>query len=143
MPSRTKPAKGKESVASGFIEPALATLRAAPPTGAGWVHELKFDGYRLQPHIRRRGVRLLTRSGLDWTAKFEAMLATAFADTPVEEAIIDGELVAEIDESHSLGIYCCQLARKRALGDDQRIKLAEQIASDLVREAGSDAAGVD
>lgn len=94
MPSRIKPGKGAKSVPPGFIDPALATLRAAPPVGAQWSHEINFDGYRVQAHIRRRGVKLLTRSGLDWTAKFGSALATAFADMPVDEAIIDGELVA-------------------------------------------------
>ena len=36
----------------GFVEPALATLRTKPPTGAGYVHEIKFDGYRVQAHLR-------------------------------------------------------------------------------------------
>jgi bifunctional non-homologous end joining protein LigD len=59
------------------------------------LHEIKFDGYRLQAHIRSDRVKLLTRSGLDWTAKFGETIAVTLADLPVTEAIIDGEVVAE------------------------------------------------
>ena len=102
MVSRVKLAKAalspkgaKKSTYPGFVEPTLATLRAAPPTGANWIHEIKFDGYRVQAQIRRRGVKLLTRSGLDWTVRFGAVLASALADLMVDEAVIDGEVVAE------------------------------------------------
>ena len=56
----------------GFIPPALATLKPKAPHGAGWVHEIKFDGYRLQAQIRGGKAKLLTRSGQDWTARFGA-----------------------------------------------------------------------
>ena len=96
MVSRTKRADAaKKATYPGFIGPALATLRSSPPVGADWLHELKFDGYRVQAHIGRRGVKMLTRSGLDWTAKFGAPLASALTDLPVDDAILDGELVAE------------------------------------------------
>ena len=55
----------------------------------------KFDGYRLQAHISSNRVRLLTRRGLDSTARFGVTLAGALADLPVEEAIIHGEVVVE------------------------------------------------
>jgi bifunctional non-homologous end joining protein LigD len=79
----------------GFIPPMLATSRSSPPAGGNWLHEIKFDGYRLQAHIRSDRVKLLTRTGLDWTARFGIPLAGALADLPVEEAVIDGEVVAE------------------------------------------------
>ena len=87
--------RGKKAAYPGFIEPCLATLRSRPPAGANWLHEIKFDGYRIQARIRPRQVKLLTRSGLDWTAKFGITLAAALADLPVKEAVIDGEVVAE------------------------------------------------
>ena len=89
------PRAAKKASYPGFVEPALATLRSNPPGGAQWLHEIKFDGYRLQARIRPNGVKLLTRSGLDWTAKFGVALAGALADLPVEEAVIDGEVVAK------------------------------------------------
>src|SRR3546814_12336216 len=63
------------------------------------LHEIKFDGYRLQAHVRphaRSGkAKLFTRSGLDWTAKFGKAVVDALAALPVEDAILDGELVVE------------------------------------------------
>src|SRR5215204_943220 len=51
----------------GFVEPALATLRTKPPTGSEYVHEIKFDGYRVQAHLRGGGLPILyTRRGLNW-----------------------------------------------------------------------------
>ncbi len=78
-----------------FIEPALATLVAKPPSGARWLHEIKFDGYRLEVRIEAGRIKLLTRSGLDWTGKFGKEIIAAFKDLPVGTAIIDGELVVE------------------------------------------------
>ncbi|MGO4175630.1 DNA ligase D [Bosea sp. TAF32] len=77
-----------------FVEPCLATLQEKPPSGANWLHEVKFDGYRLEARIDSGGVRLLTRSGLDWTARFAGSLIAALAGLPCEAALIDGELVA-------------------------------------------------
>jgi bifunctional non-homologous end joining protein LigD len=70
-------------------------LKSSPPTGAKWVHEIKFDGYRLQAQIRSGKVRLLTRSGLDWTEKFGEQIVAALAALPARDAIIDGEVVVE------------------------------------------------
>jgi bifunctional non-homologous end joining protein LigD len=74
----------------GFISPQLATLRAKAPAGSKWLHEIKFDGYRLQIHLNK-GVRIFTRNGHDWTNRFP-LIAEAF-DIPVEKAILDGEVV--------------------------------------------------
>jgi ATP-dependent DNA ligase len=54
----------------GFIEPMLATLGSKVPIGAGYVHEVKLDGYRVQAHLNDGHVTLYTRSGLDWTKRF-------------------------------------------------------------------------
>jgi bifunctional non-homologous end joining protein LigD len=77
----------------GFIRPALATLETSAPGSSGWVHELKFDGYRLQVRIRAGKVALLTRRGLDWTDRFGEELRTALLGLPVQSAILDGEVV--------------------------------------------------
>ncbi len=77
-----------------FVEPQLATLVDRPPGGAGWVHEIKFDGYRMQLRIQGGQAALRTRKGLDWTDRFTA-LAKAAAALP--DAIIDGEAVV-LDE---------------------------------------------
>ncbi len=98
-PSKIKGAK--KCAMPGFIEPMLATLASAPPAGERWLHEIKFDGYRLQARIEAGRVKLLTRSGLDWTKKFGKTVGAALQDLPVGTAIVDGELVVEIDAGAS------------------------------------------
>lgn len=85
----------KKAVLPDFIEPELATLAPSPPAGGRWLHEIKFDGYRLQARIEVGRVRLLTRKGLDWTKKFGKPVVAALQDLPVGTALIDGELVVE------------------------------------------------
>lgn len=87
----------------GFIAPQLALQTDSVPNGPDWVHELKLDGYRIQVQIRpagkaaaSRGVRLLTRKGLDWTARMPDVAAAA-KKLSVKDAILDGEVVA-LDE---------------------------------------------
>ncbi len=98
MPARI--AGAVKSPMPRFVEPCLATLVAAPPSGDDWVHEIKLDGYRIQAHIDKKGVRLLTRNGLDWTDRF-GTLAKLLAAFHGGTAIIDGELVVEDSEGHS------------------------------------------
>jgi bifunctional non-homologous end joining protein LigD len=69
----------------------LCEASASPPSADGWVHEIKFDGYRIQMRIENGEVTLKTRKGLDWTDKF---FAIASAATKLPNAIIDGEIVA-------------------------------------------------
>ena len=78
-----------------FVEPTLATLAPAPPKGERWIHEIKFDGYRLQARIEAGRVKLLTRTGLDWIKKFGKQITAALQDLPAGTALIDGELVVE------------------------------------------------
>jgi bifunctional non-homologous end joining protein LigD len=78
-----------------FVEPCLASLEAKPPKGRQWVHEIKFDGYRLEARIDEGKVKLLTRSGLDWTDKFGNRVLAALGALPARQALIDGELVVE------------------------------------------------
>jgi bifunctional non-homologous end joining protein LigD len=77
----------------GFIKPCLATLSSTVPKNGGWIHEIKFDGYRIQARIAASHVALKTRNGLDWTAKFPTIAAAcdALAD---HGAILDGEIVS-------------------------------------------------
>ena len=77
-----------------FVPPSLATLRADAPSDDGWVHEIKFDGYRIQARLDHGDVRLLTRKGLDWGNKFPN-IAAAVAELPAHTALIDGEVVIE------------------------------------------------
>jgi bifunctional non-homologous end joining protein LigD len=77
-----------------FVPPSLATLHSTPPSGSGWAHEIKFDGYRIQARLDDGDVRLLTRKGLDWSEKFPN-IAAAVAKLPARTAMIDGEVVVE------------------------------------------------
>ena len=77
----------------GFIEPELATLADAMPAGANWVHEVKFDGYRTLALVESGHARMMTRTGLDWTPKFQAV-ADDLSRLDVKSAILDGEIVA-------------------------------------------------
>ena len=74
----------------GFIKPQLATLKSKAPSGEQWIHEIKYDGYRVQLHIDSGRKRVFTRNGLDWTKRF-SIIAGAF-DVP-GQAIVDGEVV--------------------------------------------------
>jgi bifunctional non-homologous end joining protein LigD len=74
----------------GFIKPQLATLKSRAPKGDQWLHEIKYDGYRIQVHLNRGRKKVFTRNGLDWTKRFTE-IAGALAIPG--EAIIDGEVV--------------------------------------------------
>jgi bifunctional non-homologous end joining protein LigD len=92
-PTATRPPGAHKRPMPGDITPQLATLAGKPPDGSEWLHEIKYDGYRLLARIEKGKARLITRNGLDWTAKFPA-LALRMAALPVETALVDGELVA-------------------------------------------------
>jgi bifunctional non-homologous end joining protein LigD len=90
-----KVAGGREARMPDFIPPSLATLSSRAPTKGDWVHEIKFDGYRIQARIANGKVTLKTRTGLDWTEKFPAV-ASACAALFDYDAILDGE-IASVD----------------------------------------------
>jgi bifunctional non-homologous end joining protein LigD len=74
----------------GFIKPRLATLKPKAPKGEQWIHEIKYDGYRVQVHTDAGRKKVYTRNGLDWTKRFSS-IAAAF--DVKGQAIIDGEVV--------------------------------------------------
>jgi len=75
-----------------FIAPQLASQASEAPRGAGWVHELKMDGYRIQARKDGNRVQLFTRTGLDWTHRMKA-IAAEVGQLPAESFIADGEVV--------------------------------------------------
>ena len=75
----------------GWIRPQLTKLVDAPPEGSDWLHEIKFDGYRMHARLDRGTVQLLTRNGLDWTEKYPA-IASAVSSLGARQAYLDGEL---------------------------------------------------
>src|SRR5690606_30829343 len=80
--------------------PQLATLVSAAPAGDDWLHEIKYDGYRLIAVLERGSVRLFTRNGKDWTARYPAV-ATELALLPASAAIVDGEVVVVLPDGRT------------------------------------------
>jgi bifunctional non-homologous end joining protein LigD len=90
---RKKPAAiGIKAPYPGFIEPALATPIDKVPSGERWIHEIKFDGYRVQVHLANNAVNVFTRRGNDWTKRFKKIADDAW-HINAGSAIIDGEVV--------------------------------------------------
>lgn len=90
---RRKPAAiGVKAPFPGFIEPALATSVDKVPSGARWIHEIKFDGYRVQVHLANEAVKVFTRRGHDWTNRFKKVAEDAW-HIKAGSAIVDGEIV--------------------------------------------------
>ncbi|HEX5379777.1 MAG TPA: DNA ligase D, partial [Phenylobacterium sp.] len=93
QPTKVKATRRPRTVAAipKFIEPQLTRSVEKPPGGPGWAHEIKFDGYRMQLRTEAGKATLLTRKGLDWSARFPEIVA-AGAELP--DGILDGEVVA-------------------------------------------------
>jgi bifunctional non-homologous end joining protein LigD len=86
-------AGAKPAFHPGFVTPQLAYLLEDVPQGPRWLHELKFDGYRLQAHKEKGGVRIYTRSGHDWTQRF-SHIAGEVQRLPAQNIILDGEIIS-------------------------------------------------
>src|SRR6202451_1289778 len=80
-----------------WIPPQLTQLVETAPSGSQWLHEIKLDGFRMAARIERGQVKLLTRTGLDWSAKYPSML-TALAAVRAKTAYLDGELCGVDDD---------------------------------------------
>jgi bifunctional non-homologous end joining protein LigD len=90
---RKKPAAvGVKAPFPGFVEPALATSAEKVPSGERWIHEIKFDGYRVQVHLVNEAIKVFTRRGNDWTKRFRKIADDAW-HISAGSAIIDGEVV--------------------------------------------------
>jgi bifunctional non-homologous end joining protein LigD len=112
-----------------FIEPQLCTLVERPPASADWVHEVKFDGYRMQLRVEGGVAVLRTRKGLDWTERFPEI---ARAAGRLADCIIDGEIVAL--DAHRVPDFA---ALQAALSDRQTAKLTFFVF-DLLFAGGED-----
>jgi bifunctional non-homologous end joining protein LigD len=106
----------------GFIEPCLPARTAHPPIGPGWIHEIKYDGFRLMARREGRRVRLLTRRGYDWTNRFR-LIADAVASLRCQSCLIDGEAV--VCDDHGIPDF-------RLLIRDRRYRSAQLYAFDLL-----------
>jgi bifunctional non-homologous end joining protein LigD len=97
-----------------FIAPQLCSSVERSPSGSGWIHEIKFDGYRIQMRVESGNVSLKTRKGLDWTPKFGAIAAAA---GKLPDCIVDGEIVA-LDHRGSPDFAGLQAALSDGKSDD-------------------------
>ncbi|HSL04660.1 MAG TPA: DNA ligase D [Nitrospiraceae bacterium] len=86
-------AGARRTAQEDWIRPQLATLADEAPVGEEWVHELKYDGYRILCRVKNGSAKLVTRNDHDWTAKLQS-IASAAAALPVKTAWLDGEVVA-------------------------------------------------
>ena len=87
-----KSAKNKKTKLPAFVEPQLALLAEMPPQGQNWIHEIKLDGYRTICHKQKSNIKLLTRSGLDWTSKYN-FIEKECKKIPADSVMLDGEIV--------------------------------------------------
>jgi bifunctional non-homologous end joining protein LigD len=120
---RSQPASGKKKRTTrdatavelpAFIPPQLCETVARPPSGPGWVHEIKFDGYRMQLRVQSKNATLKTRNGLDWTERFGAIAADAAS---LADSIVDGEIVA-LDANGAPDFAALQAALSERKTDD-------------------------
>ena len=80
--------------APAFIAPQLPILSAQPPTGPGWIHEIKHDGFRTLLRIDRGNIRAFTRGGHDWSDKYSRVIE-ACSKLKCQSALIDGEVIVQ------------------------------------------------
>jgi bifunctional non-homologous end joining protein LigD len=94
LPDISKLPGARKGLLPAFLAPSLASLTERPPSGPKWVHEIKYDGYRMQARIDGPNIRLLTRKSLDWTERFRS-IATALKELRIGSALLDGEIAVE------------------------------------------------
>ncbi|HYQ01592.1 MAG TPA: DNA ligase D [Polyangiaceae bacterium] len=130
-PSKRSAKSSKRDAMPKSVEPELATLVSETPKGDDFIHEVKFDGYRVIARLEAGRARLLTRGGEDWTARMPT-LQSALEKLKAESAILDGEFVA-LDER---GVTDFQLLQN-AFSGKNRAPLA-YYAFDLLYLDGKD-----
>ena len=112
----------------GIIEPCLPSPAKVPPSGPGWIHEIKHDGFRIMARRDGAGVRLFTRNGHDFTARFPLAVAAAAA-LPARSFLIDGEAIV----TNERGLAVFDFIRHKRHGED-----AVLLAFDLIELDGED-----
>ena len=113
---------------AAFVEPCLPSPAKRPPAGSNWIHEIKHDGFRIMARRDVVGVRLFTRNGHDFTARFP-LAAAAVTALPGRSFLIDGEAIVTDDK----GLAVFELIRRARHGDD-----AVLCAFDLIELEGED-----
>jgi bifunctional non-homologous end joining protein LigD len=118
-----------------FIQPELARLVDEAPAGDEWLHEIKFDGYRILSRIDRNEIHLFTRNGNDWTAKFPH-LCEALRALPVKQAWLDGEVVVMTREGRT------SFQKLQQAFDEQQDTKMDYYLFDLIYLDGNDLSDV-
>lgn len=132
-PKETKlPPEARKAKMPTAPEAQLATLVESPPQGDNWLHEMKFDGYRMLGILSDGKVRFVSRNGQDWSGKLEA-LAPAMRSLAASEAIVDGEVVVQDEQ----GISQFQLLQN-ALGRGGAVNQLKYFVFDLLYLDGYD-----
>ncbi len=130
------PARGKSAALPRFREPQLATLVDDVPAGNGWMHEIKFDGYRALVACAGEKVKVYTRKGLDWSDKF-GPLVESFRALDLPSCLIDGEIVA-YDKQGNPDFSSLQQVLKRGHGSQKAGDRLAFHAFDLLDLNGED-----
>ena len=117
---------------ASFIEPCLPSPADKPPSGSNWIHEIKHDGYRLMARRDPVGIRLLTRRGNDWSARFPLVIE-AMNHLKVRSCLIDGEVVC-CDERGLATFATLRQRRNEASAFLYAFDLLELDGSDMRRE---------
>ena len=112
----------------GIIEPCLPSPAERPPSGPGWLHEIKHDGFRIMARRDKAGVRLITRHGNDFSSRFPVIVAAVTA-LPARSFLIDGEAIV----TNGDGLAVFDLIRHKRHGD-----AAVLVAFDLIELEGND-----
>jgi bifunctional non-homologous end joining protein LigD len=112
----------------GIIEPCLPSPAKAPPSGPGWIHEIKHDGFRILARRDGAGVRLITRNGNDFTARFP-LAVDAVTRLPAHSFLLDGEAIV----TNERGLAVFDLIRHKRHGEN-----AVLVAFDLIELDGED-----
>ena len=112
----------------GIIEPCLPSPAKAPPSGPGWLHEIKHDGFRILAQRDSAGVQLITRAGNDFSGRFP-FIAMAVGKLPVRSCLIDGEAI--VCDAKGLAVF--DLIRRHGT-----IASAVHCAFDLLELDGDD-----
>ncbi len=131
---RPRRSRGARGALPALVAPQLATLVDAPPAGSEWLHEIKYDGYRILARLGDGAARLFSRNGKDWTARFPR-IARALEELPLTDSWLDGELAYLRPDGRS---SFQQLQGALAEGRDEPLVY---VAFDLLFAAGEDLRG--
>jgi ATP-dependent DNA ligase len=118
-----------------FVPPQLSQPVEKPPSGPQWVHEIKLDGFRMAARVDNGRVQLLTRTGVDWTAKYPNAVA-ALLNVNVKTAYLDGELSGVDDAGFP------SFAQIQAATDGERDARLVYFPFDILHLAGRDVSGL-